>query len=157
MGSPRLAHLRLDVSDLSRVVPFYTSVFDLDLHEQVGDGEGEYAFLSDGEMHHRLVLRQSAGASAHALPEATRLDHFAFEVDGPRELLRIVEALERDGVEMSLEDAGIAWQVYFRDPEGNRLEVCCDRRHAPGGRPFWEGRQERLDRSHLSEAAASGD
>ena len=51
-------------------------------------------------------------------------------------------------------EAGIAWQVYFHDPEGVRLEVYVDRRDAPGGRALWHGKQETLDPDTVREAAS---
>lgn len=152
----RLGHLRLDVADLARAVGFYTEALGLRVHERATDDESHYAFMEDGSgMHHRLVLRQARDASGEPLPEPTRLDHFAFEVDDEAELLACVERLEKMGVETDLQEAGIAWQCYFHDPEGNRLEVYCDRRDASDGRPLWHGIQENLTRAALERAAAS--
>ena len=162
----RLGHLRLDVADLDAMSEFYTRAFGLVVRERATDDESHYAFLTDGQpfpggtdvgetpgMHHRLVLREKRGASGDALPEATRLDHFAFEVDGEAELLAFVERLREMGRETDLQEAQIAWQCYFHDPEGNRLEVYCDRRARPGGDPLWRGRQESLPEDRLREAA----
>ena len=81
------------------------------------------------------------------------LDHFAFEVDDEAELLAFVERLRQMDTEVDLQNAQIAWQAYFRDPEGNRLEVYCDRRTRPDGAPLWQGRQEDLDHAGLRDAA----
>ena len=159
----RLGHLRLDVSDLDRQIDFYTAAFGLSVHERASDDESHYAFLADGQpipggaadgMHHRLVLRQARDASGRSLGEPTRLDHFAFEVDDEAELATFVDGLRDLGVEVDLQEAQIAWQAYFHDPEGNKLEVYCDRRRRPDGDPMWRGRQEDLDEDRLREAAA---
>ena len=153
----RLGHLRLDVTDLDRAVAFYTQVLGLAVRERATDDESHYAFLTDdvGGMHHRLVLRQSRDASARDLGESTRLDHFAWEVEDEAALLGAVEQLKAMGIETDLQEAGIAWQCYFRDPEGVRLELYCDRRDAPGGRALWHGEQETLDPETVRDAAKS--
>ncbi|MEM1042474.1 MAG: VOC family protein [Bacteroidota bacterium] len=150
----RLGHLRLDVEDLARAAQFYTEVFGLTVHERATDDASHYAFLTDGQgMHHRLVLRQARDEAGRDLDDATRLDHFAWEVEDETALLAAVEKLKAMDVEMSLEEAGIAWQCYFRDPEGVRLELYCDRRTRAGGRPLWQGQQENLTLKALREAA----
>lgn len=158
----RLGHLRLDVNDLDRQTAFYTEALGLAVRERTSDDESHYAFLTDGQpvpggaddgMHHRLVLRQSRDASERDLGETTRLDHFAWEVDDEAELLAFVERLRAMGVETDLQEAQIAWQCYFQDPEGVKLEVYCDRRTRPDGAPLWEGRQEDLSEDRLREAA----
>lgn len=152
--SARLGHLRLDVEDLGRAADFYTRAFGLSVHERASDDESHYAFLTDGTMHHRLVLRQAR--DPEPLPDATRLDHFAFEVESEAELLAFVERLRAMGCETDLQEAGIAWQCYFHDPEGTKLEVYCDRREAPDGRAYWRGIQSTLDEATLREAVQNG-
>lgn len=162
----RLGHLRLDVSDLDAMTQFYCDAFGLVVRERATDDQSHYAFLTDGQpfpggsdvgevpgMHHRLVLRQSRDEEGRDLPEATRLDHFAFEVDDEEELLSFVERLREMGCETDLQEAQIAWQCYVHDPEGNKLEVYCDRRARPDGDPLWRGRQESLAEERLREAA----
>ena len=155
----RLGHLRLDVADLETQAAFYTGALGLTVHERATDDESHYAFLTDGQdvdgggpMHHRVVLRQARDGSVPG--HDGRLDHFAWEVDDEAELGAFVERLEAMGVETDLQEAQIAWQCYVHDPEGNKLEVYCDRRARPDGAPLWEGRQEDLPRERLD--AASG-
>ncbi len=150
----RLGHLRLDVADLARAVQFYTEVFGLTVHERATDETSHYAFLTDDQgMHHRLVLRQFRDAAERDLPETTRPDHFAWEVENEAALLATVEKLKAMGVETDLQEAGIAWQCYFHDPEGVRLEVYVDRRDTLGGRALWHGQQESLTFEAIREAA----
>ncbi|MEP0547310.1 MAG: VOC family protein [Rhodothermales bacterium] len=151
----RLGHLRLDVDDLDHATAFYTDVLGLAVRERATDDASHYAFLTDDledGMHHRLVLRQSRDTSKRDLGETTRLDHFAWEVDSAEEWIEIVENLEARGLELEFGEAGIAWQVYFHDPEGVKLEVYLDRRDAPGGRALWHGKQETLDPETVREA-----
>ena len=161
----RLGHLRLDVADLDAQVQFYTEALGLTVRERATDDTSHYAFLTDAQpipggvdvdggsagMHHRLVLRQARDGSAPH--RSGPLDHFAFEVDDEAELLAFVERLRAMGTEVDLQDAQIAWQAYFHDPEGTRLEVYCDRRTRPHGDPLWQGRQHDLDEARLRETA----
>ena len=154
----RLGHLRLDVADLEAQVSFYTEALGLAVHERATDDESHYAFLTDGQdiggggpMHHRVVLRQARDGSAPG--HDGRLDHVAWEVDDEAELAAFVDRLDAMGVETDVQEAQIAWQCYFEDPEGNKLEVYCDRRTRPGGSPLWRGRQEGLSRERLDSAA----
>jgi len=154
----RLGHLRLDVADLDRQAAFYTQALGLTVHERATDGVSHYVFLTDGQpvpgtpdgMHHRLVLRQARDGSAPG--RSGPLDHVAFEVDDEAELLAVVERLGEMDVEVDLQEAQIAWQAYFADPEGTRLEVYCDRRAHPDGAPFWRGRQAPLTEDRLRDA-----
>lgn len=153
----RLGHLRLDVNDLDRATAFYTGVLGLAVRERATDDASHYAFLTDDMedgMHHRLVLRQSLDESGRELGVSTRLDHFAWEVESPSEWVEIVDRLEARGLELEFGEAGIAWQVYFHDPEGVKLEVYVDRRDSPGGRALWQGQQDDLDPNTVREVAA---
>lgn len=154
----RLGHLRLDVADLDTQVQFYTQALGLTVHERATDDESQYAFLTDSipiqggpPMHHRLVLRQARDGSAPG--SDGRLDHFAWEVDDEAELWAFVQRVRQLGVETDLQEAQIAWQCYVHDPEGNRLEVYCDRRFLPDGAPLWQGRQQGLSDDRLRDAA----
>lgn len=158
----RLGHLRLDVDDLDRQTAFYTRALGLTVRERATDDESHYAFLTDEQpvpggaadgMHHRLVLRQSRNADGRDLGATTRLDHVAWEVESETELWEVVRRLREMGVETDLQEAQIAWQCYFHDPEGLKLEVYCDRRRRPDGAPLWRGRQEGLPEDRLREAA----
>ena len=157
----RFGHLRLNVSDLAAMTQFYCDALGLTVHERATDDESHYAFLTDSQlipggadagMHHRLVLRQSRDDNRQ-LGEATRLDHVAWEVDDEAELWAFVQRLRAMGCTTDLQEAQIAWQCYVHDPEGNKLEVYCDRREKPGGAPLWQGRQEDLPEDALREAA----
>ena len=158
----RLGHLRLDVAELAAQAAFYTEALGLTVHERATDDESHYAFLTDGQpieggppMHHRIVLRQARDGS---VPDgAGRLDHFAWEVDDEAELWAFVQRLRSMDAETDLQEAQIAWQCYFHDPEGNKLEVYCDRRWRPDGDPLWKARQEGLPEDRLREAASENE
>jgi catechol 2,3-dioxygenase len=84
----------------------------------------ELAFLSQvGSDHHQLALVPVRGDGP-----STTLDHMAFRVDSLADVKAMAEKLQSDGRATNLHpiNHGNAWSVYFKDPEGNGLEVFCD-------------------------------
>jgi catechol 2,3-dioxygenase len=72
------------------------------------------------------------------------LYHTAFEVsdeDHLREAYRRATELELDPAAV---DHGISWAIYLRDPDGNGVEVYCDRRQSDEGSELWDGRTDRI-------------
>ncbi len=131
----KLGHVHLKVADLERAVDFYTSIFGLRLEERL---EG-FAFLSDGLVHHSVAL-QEVGPEAPRPPSfSIGLYHVAFEVESDVAFREFEAHLVRHGIRHHSVDHGISWATYFRDPDGNGLEVYVDRRQASGGRLAWQG------------------
>jgi catechol 2,3-dioxygenase len=132
----RIGHAHLKVRDLKRAIAFYTDVLGLEITEIVGD---QYAFLTDGEMHHAIAL-QSVGEHA-PIPSrgSTGLYHIAFEVPDKASFARALKQLQAAGVSVGTVDHLISWAMYFTDPDGNGLEIYVDTRNAPGGQLLWKG------------------
>ena len=122
-GIDRVGHVVLWVSDVAREVAFYHDVLGMEIvNHDVATGE---AFLSFGAQHHDLALFRGEGDGTHG----TRgLEHIAFHVTGGIDDLRDMHArLRAAGVAIErTSDHGMTVSVYFRDPEGNRLEVYTD-------------------------------
>jgi catechol-2,3-dioxygenase len=88
------------------------------------EGAPPMVFLSaNAGEHHQIVLAQAeAGDFA-----AGSLDHLAFRVDGLAALRRYHRRLAAEGgLPVETVSHGTSWSVYFRDPEGNRLELFAD-------------------------------
>lgn len=131
----KLGHVHLKVSELERSVAFYTSVFGLHVEEQL-DG---FAFLNDGQVHHSVALQELGPSAPAPAPHTIGLYHVAFEVESDEAFRDFEEHLAEHGVRHQTVDHGISWATYFRDPDGNGLEVYVDRRHQPDGRRVWDG------------------
>ena len=84
-----LGHVHLKVRDVERAVAFYTDVFDLD----VSDRHGPFAFLTFGDHHHDVALRE-VGSDATGSGRGVGLYHAAFEVENREALRRIYETLD---------------------------------------------------------------
>ena len=134
-----LGHVHLKVRDLPRAVAFYTQIFGLTVEEQVGH---QYAFLTDGLVHHIVALQSVGPGAPLAPPQAVGLYHTAFEVPDKQALARVYHALQKQGIEIIAVDHGISWAIYFDDPDGNGLEIYADTR-AIATRTEWEGQSRR--------------
>jgi catechol 2,3-dioxygenase len=111
------------VSDVAREDAFYCDVLGMEVVNH--DAAAGEAFLSFGAQHHDLALFRGEGEGTCG----TRgLEHIAFHVAGGIDDLRVMyERLRAEGVAIErTSDHGMTVSVYFRDPEGNRLEVYTD-------------------------------
>ena len=120
-----MSHVGLFVFDLDRMVDFYTSTFGLLLTDtSIVRGDKRIAFMSrDPREHHQIVLVEGRMAPL----EAQLLNQISLRVgslDDLREVDEIVSKSGATGVDRS--NHGNAFSIYFRDPEGNRLEVFTD-------------------------------
>ena len=118
------SHVELPVANLAAMEDFYVRVLGFAVTDRGAPGPGEMVFLSrDPAEHHQLVLRQAGGAAAGP----RTVDHFAFRAGNLAELRGVHGVLAVDpGLAVETVSHGTTWSLYFRDPEGNRLEVFAD-------------------------------
>jgi catechol 2,3-dioxygenase len=120
----QFSHMGLFVIDIDRMADFYSRVLGFAITDRGGLGETELVFLSrDPRDHHQIVL--VAGRPA-GLPDKI-VNQISFRVGSLAELQRFYRRIRAEKVaELIPICHGNAWSVYFRDPEGNRLEVFVD-------------------------------
>jgi len=121
-----IGHIHLKVSDLERSILFYTEVLGFEVTTRMGDSA---AFLSAGGYHHHIGLNtwESQGGNAPAANH-TGLYHFAILVPDRRELARMIKRLtEHDWPIDGMADHGVSEAIYFKDPDGNGIEIYTDR------------------------------
>lgn len=148
----RIGHVHLKVRDLERSVAFYGRVLGLEVTERAGAG---FAFLSGGDAHHELAL-QEVGEGADSPPRrSVGLYHTAWEVPDREAFADAREALAEVGVAARAVDHGISWALYFRDPDGQGIEIYLDRRDAPGGSERWQGQTRPLPDGAFGESAGN--
>jgi catechol-2,3-dioxygenase len=120
----RFSHLGLYVRDPEKLASFYRDVLGFVETDRGYLGDRHLIFLSrDPSEHHQIVL--ASGLSAPP-PEAV-VNQISFRLPS----LEALQSLHRDLVARGVDDLqpinhGNAWSVYFRDPEGNRIEVTVD-------------------------------
>jgi catechol-2,3-dioxygenase len=112
-----LGHVGLFVHDPATMVDFYSNFLGMTVTDR---GENDrIVFLSarPEEEHHELAL-------AHAPDRSSDVQQLSFTVGSLADLREFYRKIkERDYPVDRVVNHGIAFGCYFRDPEGNRLEV----------------------------------
>ena len=127
--SLQFSHLGIYVTDLAKMRAFYTRAFgftvtDEGLLERPDGSTVRLVFLSrDPREHHQLVL-------ADGRPQApcfNVVNQISFRVPDLDSLRRLQALLAHEAAtELRPVTHGNAVSLYFRDPEGNRIEVFVD-------------------------------
>jgi len=125
----RLTHVGIYVHNLERMQAFYRRLFGLHLSDrgemEVEGGHREFAFLTgDPMMHHQLVMVSGRPPDV----PFNVLNQLSFLLGSLADLRAYYEALAAEPEVTRIQPLthGNAWSVYFRDPEGNRLELYAD-------------------------------
>ncbi len=112
----KIGHVVLNVADLEASVRFYTEVLGLQVSDRYPDSmvPGGMVFLRCNTDHHGIAL--VGGAKK---PEASSLNHFAFEVGSVDEVFQARAWLRKHGSTIVFEGrrrAGCQIAVEFQDP-----------------------------------------
>ena len=123
---PTPSHFGIYVTDVEKMVHFYTSVFGL---VQTDRGVGKtfkapLVFLSSSpDQHHQLVI--AGGRPAEAT--FSTVMQLSFAVPSIQHLRDLTAAAKALGASKVLPlNHGNALSVYFADPEGNTVEIYLD-------------------------------
>ena len=122
----RIGHVNLKVADLDRALGFYCGVLGFNLVQRYG---AQAAFVSAGGYHHHIGLNtwQSGGGSPPP-QRATGLYHLAILYPDRAQLADAVRRVLAAGVILAgAADHGVSEAIYLQDPDGNGVELCCDR------------------------------
>jgi catechol 2,3-dioxygenase len=122
----RVGHVHLKVADLDRAMRFYTQALGFDVMQRLGS---QAAFLSAGGYHHHVGLNtwESRDGPAPA-PGTTGLYHVAFLYPSRAALARAYRRLLEHSIPLEgASDHGVSEALYLRDPDGNGIELYCDR------------------------------
>jgi len=143
----KIGHAHLKVRDLETSVDFYTRFLGLRVTEIIS---GQYAFLTDGVLHHDLAL-QAVGADA-PMPHAHGVGLYpvAFEVPDKAAFAQAYQELVAAGVAVHpVDHTSISWALYFDDPDGNGLEIYLDTRSESEAGTLWLGVNRPLPPSRI--------
>lgn len=126
VSRPTPSHFGIYVTDLARMVAFYTGVFDLTVTDR-GQGRrfrNDLVFMSASpDQHHQLVLASGRPAEA----TFSTVMQVSFIVPSIQHLRDIRgAALEHGASDMIALNHGNSLSIYFADPEGNTVEVYTD-------------------------------
>jgi catechol-2,3-dioxygenase len=120
----RFSHFGFHVRDVARMEAFYTRVLGRTVTDRGLLGTTQLVFMSsDPEEHHQVVLASGRPEGLAFNP----INQISFRAPS-LEALRAMHRRLRDEpvTEVLPATHGNAISVYFRDPEGNRIEVFVD-------------------------------
>lgn len=122
----RIGHVHLKVSDLDRALEFYRDLLGFELTTMYGD---QAAFLSAGGYHHHIGLNTWHSKDGAPAPQSSPgLYHTAFLYPTRKDLAKILQRLFDAGYPISgASDHGVSEAIYLQDPDGNGVELYCDR------------------------------
>jgi len=126
----KFSHLGIFATDVERQAAFYQSWLDFTETDRgnldTADGQVQVIFLSrDPDEHHQLVF-------VSGRPEKSgfnNINQISLKADSLPTLQRFHQRLKRDDApvtELLPITHGNALSLYFRDPEGNRVELYID-------------------------------
>jgi catechol-2,3-dioxygenase len=119
----KLAHLVLMTRDLPRLRDWYRTV----LQATVTVEDPMLSFLSYDDEHHRIAFIGMPARPQRAAGPQVGLHHIAFTYRSLDELLRTYERLKQLGIEPYWPiHHGVTISMYFRDPDGNSVELQVD-------------------------------
>jgi catechol 2,3-dioxygenase len=122
--SMRVGYVQLRVRDLERSLSFYLDVLGFKL---VSGGSHTATLSANGRGPGLIVLTERKDAPARP-PRATGLYHVAIRVPGRRALAQMIAHLdETNWTVEGFADHDVSEAVYLSDPDGNGIEVYCDR------------------------------
>jgi catechol 2,3-dioxygenase len=132
-----IGHVHLKVADLDRAVAFYSGVLGFDVVARIGTSA---AFLSAGGYHHHIGLNTwESRDGAPPPPGTTGLYHVAIRYPDRASLADALRRLKSAKITLQgASDHGVSEALYLADPDGNGLELYCDRPreqwpHGPDG------------------------
>jgi catechol-2,3-dioxygenase len=121
---PRFSHFGVFVTDLEKVVAFYRDTLDFIETDRGHVGDRQIIFLSrDPREHHQLAFVSGRGET----PREEVVNQISFRLPTLGSLKSYVaRALANGATDLRPLCHGNAWAAYFRDPEGNRIELFVD-------------------------------
>lgn len=122
----QVGHIHLSVSDLERSIRFYAGILGFSITQRI---ETVACFLSAVGYHHHIGLNTwGTLGSKPAPPGFAGLYHVAFKYPDRKSIAAIVSRLLQLNYPFEgTADHGVSEAVYLRDPDGNGVELYCDR------------------------------
>ncbi|WP_028581214.1 VOC family protein [Desulfogranum japonicum] len=142
----RFAHTNIAANDWKKLADFYINVFECRIKPPIRNLEGEWLNNATGLQNAKLqgvhltlpghgdnpptleiFTYEEMVESPESMANSTGITHIAFEVNDVKAIFD--KALENGAtqlgsiVEREVENVGVLQFVYFRDPEGNIVEI----------------------------------
>ncbi len=119
-----LSHVGIFVTDIKRMVDFYTRFLGFVVSDRGMRTEGEIVFMTrDPREHHQFVMASGRPADI----SFNLINQLSFRVDSLDTLRALYRGLKNEQVvNLGPVTHGNALSVYFHDPEKNRIELLID-------------------------------
>lgn len=122
----RIGHVVIKVRELERSRKFYTEVLGLKQMMELPKLKMAF-FASNGRDHHELACIEVGKDAEGQRSKEIGLLHIAFRLRDEDHLRAAYKEFKKNDVPIDFTvDHGITKSIYFRDPDGNQLEVYCD-------------------------------
>jgi len=119
----KLAHVVFQTPAIAPLRDWYGTVFGARVVHQ----NPMLCFMTFDEEHHRIALIQRPEIAAAGEAPRAGLHHIAFSYDGIGDLLRTYARLKALGIQpFWCVHHGISVSMYYRDPDGNQVELQVD-------------------------------
>ena len=120
--APRLSHVGLYVTDVPKMISFYTDVLGFVVSD--GAEDGRITFLSRNPSDHHQVVLVRGRTTDTETPMVQQVSFNVGTLANVKRAYRKIKEAQCKVIEPRCH--GNAWSVYFSDPEGNRIEMFCD-------------------------------
>jgi catechol 2,3-dioxygenase len=121
---PKFHHFNLKTTRLQEMIDWYSALVGAEVRFQDDVG----AWLSNDEANHRIALLAFPGFVDDPEKETrTGMHHSAFEYDTFEDLNASYLRLRQAGIRPDIcIDHGMTLSYYYKDPDGNHVELQCD-------------------------------
>ena len=137
MQLKRIHHVAYRCRDAKETVAFYQRVMNMDFVLAIAEDQVPSTGAPDPYMHVFLDAGMGNILAFFELPNSPKMgsdsntpdwvQHIAFELDDMRALLQARDAVLAEGLEViGPTNHGIFQSIYFRDPNGHRLELAVN-------------------------------
>jgi catechol 2,3-dioxygenase-like lactoylglutathione lyase family enzyme len=126
-------HVATLTTDMDLTVRFYEQVFDATVTAEITKRD-DHPWMKVVDLGGGAALNVFEVPADEIIGERRRqggrgaIDHYALAVDSPATLKLIKERLAAFGAQEvgEIQQLGSLWSLFFRDPDGMELEVCCN-------------------------------
>ena len=150
MPIQRVGHVVIKMRDLEAAKRFYRDILGMQITDE---REGFGVFFRFQDYHHDIAVFKVAEDAESPQKNQVGLAHIALIADSFDTVKAMYQRLKAHDVPIvRTVDHGITKSVYFKDPEGNELEIYCEVPERP-----WQEQETIIVADPIDLEAVSGD